>query len=57
MSKYSYSPEVLGCISTGKTQAQVEENMREVIQFHLEGLREEGYEIPAPRSQPAFCEV
>lgn len=41
-----YSPDVLGCVATGKTKKAVEQNMREAIQFHLEGLELEGYEIP-----------
>ncbi|HEY5893742.1 MAG TPA: type II toxin-antitoxin system HicB family antitoxin [Chthoniobacterales bacterium] len=53
----AYSPDLPGCISTGKTRAEVEKNMKEAIEFHLDGLREEGYPIPAPRSEPAFCEV
>ncbi|HEY5792459.1 MAG TPA: type II toxin-antitoxin system HicB family antitoxin [Chthoniobacterales bacterium] len=53
----AYSPDVPGCVSTGKTRTQVEKNMKEAIEFHLDGLREEGFEIPSPHSEPAFCEV
>jgi len=42
----SYSPDLDGCVATGRTKKEVEKNMYEAIQFHLEGLREEGINIP-----------
>ena len=47
----AYSPDISGCIATGKTRYEVEKNMKEAIEFHIEGLMEEenGY-IPASRS-------
>ena len=53
----AYSPDVPGCVSTGGTREEVEANMREAIEFHLDGLREEGLPIPEPRSDAAFCDV
>lgn len=44
----AYSPDLPGCISTGKTVEETEHNMKEAIEFHIEGLRLEGYEIPIP---------
>ena len=44
----AYSPDVPGCASTGQTKEEVERNIQEAIQFHLEGLREEGYPVPEP---------
>ena len=44
----AYSPELPGCIATGETREEVEANMREAIEFHIEGLKEEGYEVPDP---------
>lgn len=46
----AYSPELPGCISTGSTREEVEANMREAIQFHIEGLKQEGYDVPEPRN-------
>ena len=46
----AFSPDIPGCISTGKTKKDVENNMREAIEFHLDGFREEGYEIPTPHT-------
>ncbi|WP_019498410.1 type II toxin-antitoxin system HicB family antitoxin [Pseudanabaena sp. PCC 6802] len=53
----AYSPDLPGCISTGSTPAEVEQNMREAIEFHLEGLRLEGLEIPTPSTVSAYIEV
>jgi predicted RNase H-like HicB family nuclease len=40
----AFSPGVPGCGSTGETKEEVERNLQEAIQFHLEGLGEEGYD-------------
>jgi predicted RNase H-like HicB family nuclease len=53
----AYSPDVPGCGSTGETKEEVERNIQEAIEFHLEGLLEEGYEIPEPSSYSAYIEV
>jgi predicted RNase H-like HicB family nuclease len=53
----AYSPDITGCISTGKTKNEVEKNMKEAIEFHLDGLREEGYSIPKPHSYAANITV
>ena len=53
----AYSPDLPGCISTGQTWDEVESNMHEAIEFHLEGLREEGYAIPEPSSASTYIEV
>ena len=42
----AYSPDIAGCVATGKTKKEVEQNIYEAIQFHLEGLKEEGMKIP-----------
>lgn len=53
----AHAPDLPGCIATGATREEVERNMREAIEFHLDGLREEGEQIPAPRSRAAMVEV
>lgn len=42
----SYVPDLPGCIATGKTKEEVEKNIYEAIQFHLEGMKTEGLSIP-----------
>ena len=53
----AYSPDVPGCGSTGETREVVEKNIQEAIEFHLDGLREEGEPIPEPATSVAFVEV
>jgi predicted RNase H-like HicB family nuclease len=57
-SNYSaYVPDLPGCIATGATVEEVEAQMREAIEFHLEGMREEGLPIPEPSSVVDYVEV
>jgi predicted RNase H-like HicB family nuclease len=44
----AYSPDVLGCIATGDTIEETEQNFHDALQFHLDGLREDGLPIPEP---------
>ena len=53
----AYSPDFDGCVATGSTKDQVGQNMREAIEFHVEGLRHEGYSVPAPTSSSTYIDV
>ena len=53
----AYSPDLRGCVSTGETREDVEQNMREAIAFHLDGLREEGQAVPEPHAYSAYVEL
>ena len=53
----AYSPDLEGCISTGHTREEVERNMREAIEFHLQGLRLEGLPVPEPHTFSAYVET
>ncbi len=53
----AYSPDLPGCVSTGSTLDETAQNMREAIEFHLHGLREEGYPVPKPSTRSAYIEV
>jgi predicted RNase H-like HicB family nuclease len=53
----AFSPDLPGCVATGPTRAKVEREMKDAIEFHLEGLRRAGEDIPQPKSQAAYCEV
>ncbi len=53
----AYSPDVPGCVSAGDTAEETEANMREAIEFHIEGMREEGLSIPLPQSRASYVEV
>ena len=46
-SNYSaFVPDLPGCIATGSTLEEVENQIREAIEFHIEGMRQDGEEIP-----------
>jgi predicted RNase H-like HicB family nuclease len=53
----AYSPDLDGCVATGATREEVEKNMREAIEFHVEGLQLEGYAIPEPHTYSSYVEV
>ena len=53
----AYSPDLPGCVSTGKTPEDTESSMREAIKFHIDGLKEEGYQIPKPTSRSSYVEI
>lgn len=53
----AYSPDLPGCVTTGGSREETERNMREAIEFHLDGLREEGEALPRPSSSSAYVEV
>jgi len=46
----AYVPDLPGCVSTGRTLNEVTANIREAIELHLEGLREDGLPIPTPKT-------
>ena len=54
---YAYVPDLPGCVATGSTVAEVEAEIREAIEFHLDGMREDGLAIPAPSSRVDYVEV
>lgn len=53
----AYSPDLPGCVPTGATREEVEQNMREAVEFHLDGLKLEGLEVPQPTASSAYVEV
>ena len=53
----AYSPDLPGCVATGETLSEVEENMRDAIELHLKGMRLHGETIPEPNSQSVYVEV
>ena len=53
----AFSPDRPGCVATGATPEETEANMREAIDFHLEGLREDGLTLPQPTSCSTYIEV
>ena len=53
----AYSPDLPGCIATGATREETENEMHDAIEFHIEGLRMAGEPVPEPRSHAAYFET
>jgi predicted RNase H-like HicB family nuclease len=53
----AYVPDLPGCIATGQTITETENEIRSAIQFHLEGMKEDGQPIPEPSSAVEYVEV
>ncbi|WNB76220.1 type II toxin-antitoxin system HicB family antitoxin [Methylomonas koyamae] len=53
----AYVPDLPGCIATGQTVEEVEREIRFAIEFHIQGLREDGLPIPLPTSIVEYLEV
>jgi predicted RNase H-like HicB family nuclease len=53
----AYVPDLLGCVATGKTIEETEQQIREAIEVHLRGMREDGLPIPEPSSHVEYVEV
>ncbi len=53
----AYVPDLPGCVAVGETRQEVLTLIQEAIEFHLEGLKEEGQSIPPPSSSSALVDV
>ncbi len=53
----AYVPDLPGCVATGSTIEEVEEQIREAIAFHLDGLREDGAPVPSPSSHVEYVDI
>ncbi|UHD17433.1 type II toxin-antitoxin system HicB family antitoxin [Thiocapsa bogorovii] len=53
----AYVPDLPGCVATGRTLEETELEIREAIEFHLAGLREDGLPVPVPESRVDYIEV
>jgi len=53
----AYVPDLPGCIAAGSSEAEVRELIREAIELHIGGLREEGQPVPPPSSSATIVDV
>jgi predicted RNase H-like HicB family nuclease len=53
----AYVPDLPGCVATGATIGEVEKLIREAIALHIEGMREDGVNVPEPSSTVEYVEV
>jgi predicted RNase H-like HicB family nuclease len=50
----AYVPDLPGCVAVGNSIEEVTELIREAVQFHIEGLVEEGLPIPPPTTRVEY---
>jgi predicted RNase H-like HicB family nuclease len=50
-------PDLPGCVAVGETLAEVETLIHDAIEFHIEGLREDGQPVPEPSSSAHLVTV
>ncbi len=53
----AYSPDLPGCVATGETREEAEQNMREAVALHLQELVENKLPITDPHSFASFTAV
>jgi predicted RNase H-like HicB family nuclease len=53
----AYVPDLPGCVAVGETMTEAERLIREAVEFHLEGLREDGIPVPEPSTVAQYVEV
>lgn len=53
----AYVPDLPGCVAVGETLAETEQLIREAIEFHLEGLREDGIQPPVPTALAQYVDI
>lgn len=50
----AYSPDLPGCVATGSTKEETEQNMYEAIEMHIKGLLEDKLPIPESRTSSEY---
>ncbi len=53
----AFVPDLPGCVAVGETEDEVRQLIREAIEFHLDGLREDGEPIPPPTARVEYVDV
>lgn len=53
----AYVPDLSGCVATGSTLEEVEQQIKEAVEFHLEGMRQEGLPIPESTTLCEYVEA
>ncbi len=53
----AYAPDLPGCIAAADSEAEVRRVIKEAIEFHIAGLREDGLPVPPPTSSSVVIEV
>lgn len=52
-----YVPDLPGCIAAGRDLRETEKLIREAIEFHLDGMRQHGEQIPEPSAVAEYVNI
>jgi predicted RNase H-like HicB family nuclease len=53
----AYSPDLSGCVATGATREEAEQNMHQAVEMHIKGLREDGLPVPESTSFAEYVAI
>jgi len=53
----AYVPDLPGCVATGDSVEETQREIREAIEFHIEGLRADGLPVPPPSSKVEYVDI
>ena len=53
----AFVPDLPGCVAVGETEDEVRQLIREAVEFHLDGIREDGEPIPPPTARVEYIDV
>jgi predicted RNase H-like HicB family nuclease len=53
----AYVPDLPGCVAAGETREEVLVLIREAIEFHIDGLKQDGQPVPPPSSTGEIVDV
>ena len=53
----AHAPDLPGCVAVGESREEVLRLIREAIEFHIDGLKQDGLPVPPPSSEGEFVEV
>jgi len=53
----AYSPDLPGCVATGKTRDEVERNMHEAVEMHIQGMIEDKLPIPESAAYAEYIAI
>jgi len=53
----AYSPDLPGCVATGATREEVEKNMHDAVEMHVQGLLEDNLPVPEPTTFAEYISI
>lgn len=53
----AFSPDLPGCVATGRSRAAAERNMKKAIEMHIRGLKRDNQPLPEPRSFAEYVSI